>query len=371
MRHHQPHKWLALFVCALASVACSREPGSATDSASGAGEPAPPAEEVAGTSGSGRGGAGASGQTAISPAADGGKGGHGSAGSAGKSASLAGAGGQGGAGAAAPSGGGTGGVATPSAAAGTTSNPVTPAAGSGAALGPDCVADPLASKRPFGSGFYQQFTGLFGCTAPADLALYRKMLPEKFAMPADPQVCFYIIDFKISSVGRYHEAAILIPTTYKGQSGKYVLTMDLDNRAATSGGRALGFPKYMGEVTLEQNANDWVGTASVGGEVDLRASYTGECTKSADFLWPDFFNLTPIPSGTTSSQAFLPPRTGSVLRVPAEYLEPPTFYSLKGGIKLEINDKLPWNGLVDETKPFPGLLSHFVGGINLGNQALD
>jgi hypothetical protein len=239
------------------------------------------------------------------------------------------------------------------------------------ALGPGCAVNPLESKRPYGSGFYQQFTGLFGCTAPADLALYRKLLPEKFDMPADPQVCFYTIDFRISGVGPYHEAAILLPVTYKGQTGKYVLTMDLDNSRATSGGRAVGFPKYMGKVTLEQTGNDWVGTASANGEVDLRASYTGECNESDEFLWPDFINLTPIPAGTTSTQAFLPPRSGNALRIPAEYLEPPAFYSLKGSIKLELNDKLPWNGLIDETKPFPGLLSSFIGGVDLGNQPLD
>ena len=53
------------------------------------------------------------------------------------------------------------------------------------------------------------------------------------------------------------------------------------------------------------------------------------------------------------------------------YLSDKTFHSLKGDIKLELGDHLPWNGLVDESKPFPGLWSAFVGGIDLGNQALD
>ena len=285
-------------------------------------------------------------------------------GGVGASAGTAGVGADGGDGGTASAASGTGGASM-----GPGQGPAGSAGTGSAASG--CDADPLASKRPFGSGFYQAFTGLFGCTVPADLALYRSLLPEKFAMPADPQVCFYVIDFEISSVGRYHEAALLLPTSYKGEKGQYVLSMDLDNAAAISGGRALGFPKYRGEVTLEQNGNAWVGTARGMGEVDLRATYSGECTVSDQFLWPDFFNLTPIPSGTTSSQAFLPPRTGSVLRVPAEYLEPPTYHSLNGSVKLELNDKLPWNGLVDENKPFAGLLSHYVGGINLGRQALD
>jgi hypothetical protein len=260
-------------------------------------------------------------------------------------------------------GSGTSGTSGTSGMAGATATP--------AALGPDCGADPLASKQPYGSGFYQQFSGLFGCTAAADVALFRKMLPEKFEMPADPKVCFYMIDFIISSVGRYHEAAILLPTTYKGESGKYVLTMDLDNTLAITGGRAVGFPKYRGQVELANTGNDWTGTASANGSVDLKVTYKAQCNKTDEFQWPDFLNITPIPSGTTSSEAFLPPRTGSVLKVPAEYLTPPAFYSLKGTVTLEIKDDKPWNGLIDESKPFPGLWTTFVGGIDLGNQPLD
>jgi Acetoacetate decarboxylase (ADC) len=293
------------------------------------------------------------------------------AGTAGASAGAAGRGGSGGAGAAgsasadddagAAGGAGAAGAAAAAGSGGTATSPV----------GPDCDVDPLASKKPYGSGFYRQFTGLFGCTPPADLALYREMLPAKFEMPAEPLVCFYTIDFKISGVGPYHEAAILLPATYKGESGKYVLTMDLDNAAATSGGRAAGFPKYRGQVALEQHGHDWVATASANGRIDLKATYTGACTKSDEFPWPDFFNLTPIPAGTTSTSAFLPPRTGNVLMVPAEYLVPPAFNSLKGTIKLEIEDALPWNGLIDESKSFEGLVSSFVGGIDLGNRPLD
>lgn len=303
-------------------------------------------------SGSTQGSGSAAGQDAVDASA--------SAGASGGSGSTAGTAGA--------SGAGLGSSLAQSTAAG--SGGAAPAAG-GRAQGPDCDVDPLASEEPYGSGFFQQFIGLFGCTVPADLALFRELLPDKLEMPVDPKVCFYTIDFQISGVGPYHEAAILLPTTYKGKTGSYVLTMGLDSSAATSGGRALGFPKYLGQVALEQHGHDWVGTVSAQGSVDLKAVYTGECRQSDEFLWPDFFNLTPIPAGTSSNAAFLPPRTGDVLRVPAEYLEPPAFYSLKGSVRLEINDALPWNGLVDESRAFPGLLTSFVGGIDLGNQPLD
>jgi hypothetical protein len=239
-------------------------------------------------------------------------------------------------------------------------------------LGPDCAGDPLASAQPFGRGFYQEFRGLFGCTEPADMALYRRMLPEKFDVPATPEVCFYTIDFQISGVGPYHEVAILLPITYAGMSGKYVLTMALDNGPATTGGRAVGFPKYIASsVTLTNSGNDWVGSAENQGRIDFRASYTAECRADSTFPWPDFINLTPIPSGTTSSEAFLSPRTGNALMVPAEYLVDPAFSSLKGSVRLEIGDHLPWNGLIDESKPLPGLFVRFKGGIDLGNRPLD
>lgn len=238
-------------------------------------------------------------------------------------------------------------------------------------LGPDCDVDPLASEERYGSGFCEEFRGLFGCTAPADLGLFREMLPAKFEMPSDPQVCFYAIDFIAGSVGPYHEVAILLPITYAGATGKYVLSMPLDNSLATSGGRALGFPKYLTEVSFEQQGHDWIVRAGSAGRVDFGVSYVSECTRDDTFAWPDFINLTPIPANETSSEAFLPPRSGSALRIPAEYLTDPKFYSLKGSVQIEIADDLPWNGLIDESRPFPGVLTTFKGGIDLGNQPLD
>jgi hypothetical protein len=40
-------------------------------------------------------------------------------------------------------------------------------------------------------------------------------------------------------------------------------------------------------------------------------------------------------------------------------------------VRLEIRDDLPWNGLVDETKPFPGLMTWFIGGVGWSTIRLD
>jgi len=239
-------------------------------------------------------------------------------------------------------------------------------------LGPDCGKDPLANEQPLGRGFFQAFRGLFGCTKPADLALYRQMLPEKFEMPADPQVCFYVFHFAISGVGPYNEAAILMPITYAGQAGKYVLTMPLDNLAASSGGRAQGFPKYIAEeVSVSEDGTNWTGVVRNAGEIDLQASYTGACREGGDFPFPDFINLTPIAISASQNAAYIAPRTGSALVIPAEYLVEPKFYSLQGSVQMQINDALPWNGLFDESQAFPAQLVTFKGGIDLGSRALD
>jgi hypothetical protein len=248
----------------------------------------------------------------------------------------------------------------------------TATAGSAAMLGADCAADPLANLEPLGRGFFQEFRGLFGCTKPADLALYRQMLPEKFEMPADPQVCFYIVHFAVSGVGPYNEAAILMPVEYAGQSGKYVLTMPLDNVAASSGGRAQGFPKYMAEeVSLSDDGNNWTGVVRNAGQVDLQASYTGACTAGGDFPFPDFINLTPIPISASQDAAYLAPRTGSALMITSDLLADPQFYSLQGTVQMQVGDTLPWNGLFDEAQAFPAQLVTFKGGIDLGSRALD
>jgi len=238
-------------------------------------------------------------------------------------------------------------------------------------LGPDCETDPLENESPLGRGFYQQFSGLFGCTAPADMQLYREMLPEKFVTPANPQVCFYTVDFIISGVGRYHEMAILMPITYKDSTGKYVLSMALDNMAATTGGRNIGFPKYIGDVTVTQNQNDWAGTAIDDNGIDFQALYANSCVVKDTMPFPHFINLIPIPSGETVDEAFLSPRTGSALMVPSTMLENPAYYSLQGEVLVEIGDHLPWNGLFNEKTPFAALFAAFKGGIELGNVPLD
>jgi len=251
------------------------------------------------------------------------------------------------------------------------------AAGSGgggtAPSGADCDKDPLANLQPLGRGFFQEFRGLFGCTAPADLALYRQMLPEKIEMPADPQVCFYVVHFAISGVGPYNEAAILLPVEYAGQPGKYVLTMPLDNLAASSGGRAQGFPKYIAEeVSLSDDGhNNWTGAVRNAGQIDLQASYTGACRAGGEFPFPDFINLTPIPSSASQREAYLAPRAGSALLITSELLAEPQFYSLEGTVQMQIGDALPWNGLFDEAKAFPAQLVTFKGGIDLGSRPLD
>ena len=247
-------------------------------------------------------------------------------------------------------------------------------AGTAAQLGQDCGKDPLASARPLGRGFFQEFRGLFGCTAPADLALYREVLPEKFDMPADPQVCFYMVHFAVSGVGPYNEAAILLPIEYAGQSGQYVLTMPLDNLAASSGGRAQGFPKYVADevAVTEDGDNNWTGVVRNAGQVDLQASYTGACREGGDFPFPDFINITPVPSSASQTEAYLAPRTGSALMITSDLLtDPPQFFSLEGTVQMQIGDSLPWNGLFDESQAFPAQLVTFKGGIDLGSRALD
>jgi hypothetical protein len=232
------------------------------------------------------------------------------------------------------------------------------------------LVDPTESVAPHSEGFCRQFVGLFGCTRPADLALYRAMLPACFAMPAEPRVCFYFIDFKATSIGPYHEASILLPVSYRGEQGKYALTMPLDSEAAARG-RAAGFPKYMTRVSLVQSGDRWTGSAGSSEVADLRADYTGRGAPDPELPWPDFFNIAPIPVGEVRDRAFLPPRAGRVLRIPGLHLVPPTWFSLRGSVTLAIREDLPWAGLVDASAPFPGLLVRFKGGINLGRQPMD
>jgi hypothetical protein len=119
---------------------------------------------------------------------------------------------------------------------------------------------------------WQDTRGIFSIVEPADLGLYRELLPQQFSMPDQPMVGLYVVHF-VDTEPRpitaaeylfpYFEATVLLRCEYEGQIGWYSHVMPVSTEAAMIGGRRLGFPKYVAdEMLLEPIEKGWRGTAA-------------------------------------------------------------------------------------------------------------
>jgi len=112
---------------------------------------------------------------------------------------------------------------------------------------------------------------------PADLELYRSLLPESFDMPDQPLVVMSVVDYYDVTLPLvpYGEGFVALQCKYQGRSGLYFLTMPVDDETSRTGGRALGFPKYVADqITLEEQEDGWIGRVVYEGRTVMEITFT-------------------------------------------------------------------------------------------------
>jgi len=124
------------------------------------------------------------------------------------------------------------------------------------------------------------FRGQRGITVafpPADLALYRSLIPAPFEMPDTPLVAVavvYYFDVTLP-LTPYREGYVVLQCKYQGRTGWYVLTMPVDDETANAGGRSLGFPKYVAdEIDLAEGDGVWNGRVVYQGRSVMQVTFT-------------------------------------------------------------------------------------------------
>jgi len=132
---------------------------------------------------------------------------------------------------------------------------------------------------------WQDTRAIFAIVEPADLGLYRELLPLQFSMPDQPMVGLYVADFVDTEpwpitatelLFPYFEASVLLRCEYQGQIGWYSHVMPVSTEAAMIGGRRLGFPKYVAdEIRLEPIAEGWQGSVVHEGQERLSLRFAG------------------------------------------------------------------------------------------------
>ncbi len=162
---------------------------------------------------------------------------------------------------------------------------------------------------------YEEFDGVMVFYQPHDTVLYRELLPDIFDMPDTPLVEMFVIDYyKMASwtIKPYREAAVFLLATYNGKEAWHCITMPVTTNEARLGGIIyLGYPKAMGDISLERNNTHYTGTLKAENNTVLNISLNTKDHRitSEEKKW--FDRLTGIPSLNILNGEVINPLPGS------------------------------------------------------------
>jgi len=220
---------------------------------------------------------------------------------------------------------------------------------------------------------WQDMRGIITMVEPADLTVYRKLLPDQFAMPDEPMVGVYVFDFLDTEpwpvtftkvLKPYREATILLRCTYKDQVGWYSLTMPVTDEAADIGGRRLGFPKYVADnIVLAQADSGWVGTVDHQGKKPISLEFTPRPRAEMGKLAPlkDEFMQGKGSAAEIKGPFILLRPPGKGPKVNVILCSPPSRVAIETGM-VRIDLAEPWNTLVPRGTVSVGLFERLTLG---------
>ncbi len=217
-------------------------------------------------------------------------------------------------------------------------------------------------------GTYREFHAIKAHPEPADLSLYRQLLPSLFEMPDVPALMVFVADYVnilTPLMHSYREAGISLWSVYKGVPGWYILTLPLNSRVGLWIGLPVGFPKYLvRDIRLTQDEQGWHGQVKRAGETWLSlefrpgitrplAAWENESLQAATFFHGDSYTLVPPGKGPKVNRiSFLNPIPSALPPVP-------------GTACAAVDPGAPWAALANWDAPAPAAYCHFVGGISI------
>ena len=220
-------------------------------------------------------------------------------------------------------------------------------------------------------GTWQEFHGIFTGVEPADLELYRELLPAEMEMPERPAVGVFIVDYVIVVPCPhipYLEGTLGIRGIYNGEEGWHTVTMPLSNDAVAAlfGGRSVGFPKYPADVTLTQSGDNWQGVVTHEGVVRMSLNFTPGFTRELEPWEEEEMNsgLTrlEVPIFQKGPIEDLSVEGADLYHITLFDKVPATWESTQGMVEIHISPDDPWAGLIEPGTVSPGLFQEFTGG---------
>jgi hypothetical protein len=225
-------------------------------------------------------------------------------------------------------------------------------------------------------GVFHEFQGIFTMVEPADLDLYRMLLPAPLEMPDQPVVSMFVVDYIEVypwPMTRYQEGTVALRCKYKGQEGWHVKTMPVTKWVPNKGGRNLGFPKYVTKaITLAPENGGWKGEAKDKGQLKLALDFSPGLTRALDPGEEAIMNAGPGKALAEPIFLFVPPDEGTLLqKVCMVNVVQPSWTSEPGMVRITIGPSEPWAGLIAPGTVTPGFFAKFKGGANLVPTKLD
>jgi hypothetical protein len=246
-------------------------------------------------------------------------------------------------------------------------------------------------------GLFRELHGIAVAMEPADLSVYRSVLPAVLSVPDLPIVSAWIASWDdVQGLRPYREGAVRLRCAYEGKEGWFVTTMPVTSVRANISGRMLAFPKYTAdEITLNTSPESPRGEVRHSGlrqlMIQLGPGPTRELTpqeqtvlEQGQAVWdaPYYFLGTPsrwtnwlwrMWQGLRDDQRMLV-RAGEkavLLRITATEAVPSTMETSQPRIAhTAVNPAAPWAGLFPEDGEVLGAMFRWIGGVALAVQEL-
>ena len=227
-----------------------------------------------------------------------------------------------------------------------------------------------SQKNIEAKGVFHEFQGIFTMVEPADLELYRSLLPTPLEMPDQPMVSLFVVDYtKVYPwpMTRYQEAALFLRCKYKGQEGWHCKTMPVTKWVPNQGGRSLGFPKYVAKtITLIPENGGWKGEAKDKGKLKLSLAFSPGLTRPLEPSETAVLQAGPGKALADPVFLFVPPDKGPNLqKVDMINVVDPVWTTEPGMVSITMGPDEPWASLIKPGTESPGFFAKFKGAANL------
>lgn len=236
-------------------------------------------------------------------------------------------------------------------------------------------ATPKDFKSYKENGMWQDYNGIYTTFEPADLDLYRKLLPPQLDMPEQPMVSMFVVDYVTVMpfpMSPYLEGSVAIKCKYKGEDGWHVLNMPVTTRVANAAGRLIGYPKYVAdEILLEKTDQGIRGVVRHRNEVRICLEYTPGLSRPLTSAETTALEISA--KGATEPRFLLvPPAKGPTLKkITIEERVPSRWENEIGIVKIHIHPNDPWAGLAAGDIAEVGQFRRFKGGFIMLNKKVN